>query len=483
MQDFDLKTELSESDWIESESLRTLMRPRLSMTWFAAGTMVAMAMQLYDHTNPILIGFWLLVSLVTVGFRYHIKAVFNQHLINASVADQIRFVERNQLAWTLQAFTWGVSGWLFFTNIPIENQYLGATILTFVGFAAVQNLHTHRVISSQFVYLLMGTQIFGAVWYIVYIWQFQGPLLQHIHLLSLMVIWLVLHVFNKRMYNTFQRNLALQFRNNNLIRTLNLKTEQLAHEKQVATNANEVIQRFYSSSAHDIRQPVYALKLYAEMGAADLSQLPGLLPKITASCDSIHKLFDSLFEFEQINAGHVQVTHETVDIDEVVEDLEQQFKPLARRKKLEFRTNAISGYLQTDQLLVKRILTCFISNAVKFTETGGILVAVRKRKAMVVFEVWDTGLGVDSVHLEHVFEEFYKVGDYSSNDEGFGLGLSVVKRLSAYAEGSRVSVNSRLGVGSVFRFELPIRTYARPYIRSRFNNLQTLPIVIDHHLT
>jgi signal transduction histidine kinase len=218
------------------------------------------------------------------------------------------------------------------------------------------------------------------------------------------------------------------------------------------------------------------------MGAADLSQLPSLLPKITASCDSIHKLFDSLFEFEQINAGHVQVAHETVDIDEVIDDLEQQFKPLARRKKLEFRTNAISGYLQTDQLLIKRILTCFISNAVKFTETGGILVAVRKRKAMVVFEVWDTGIGVDKVHLDHVFEEFYKVGDYSSNDEGFGLGLSVVKRLSAFAEGSRVSVNSRLGVGSVFRFELPIRTYARPYIRSRFDGLQTLPIVIDHHL-
>ncbi len=97
------------------------------------------------------------------------------------------------------------------------------------------------------------------------------------------------------------------------------------------------------------------------MGAADLSQLPTLLPKITASCDYIHKLFDSLFEFEQINAGHVQVAHETVDIDEVIEYLEHQFKPLARRKKSEFRTNAIPGYLQTDQLLVclSRRLTSF----------------------------------------------------------------------------------------------------------------------------
>jgi signal transduction histidine kinase len=224
------------------------------------------------------------------------------------------------------------------------------------------------------------------------------------------------------------------------------------------------------------------------MGEADQSQLPNLLPKITASCDAIHKLFDSLFEFEQINAGHVHITHETVDIDEVMEDLEQKFKPMAHRKNLKFHTNVVSGYLQTDQLLIKRILTCFISNAIKYTKKGGILVAVRKRQSMVVFEVWDTGIGINSTNLEHVFEEFYKVGELSSADEGFGLGLSVVKRLSAYAEGSRISVNSRLGSGSVFRFELPIKTYAKPYIRSRFENSHltrptSLPIVIDHYLS
>jgi signal transduction histidine kinase len=62
---------------------------------------------------------------------------------------------------------------------------------------------------------------------------------------------------------------------------------------------------------------------------------------------------------------------------------------------------------------VKRILTCFISNAIKYTEKGGILIAVRKRKSMVVFEVWDTGIGIDASHHAHVFEEFYKVGDFS----------------------------------------------------------------------
>jgi two-component system, sensor histidine kinase len=483
MQDLDLKTELSESDWIESVSLPLLTKPRSRMTWFAVGTMVAMAVQLYGHVNTYLIAAWLFVSLVVVAFRVHVKSEFNKHLLNSELSVKSAFIARNKLAWTLNAFTWGVSGWLFFSSIPIENQYIGATILTFVGLVAVHNLNAHREISTQFINVLMGTQVLGAVWYIAYVLQFQGPQLQYIHLLSLIVIWAILHIFNNRLFNAFRRNLSLQFRNNSLIKTLNLKTEQLAHEKQVAMNANEVIQRFYSSSAHDIRQPVYALKVYAELAEQDAENLPALLPKIVASCDAINRLYDSLFDFEQISAGHVSVSHQTVDIDEVIDDLEHQFKPLARRKNLEFRTNTVSGYLQTDQLLVKRILTCFISNAIKYTEKGGILITVRKRKSMVVFEVWDTGIGIDATHLQHVFEEFYKVGDFSSTDEGFGLGLSVVKRLSSYSEGSTISVNSRVGVGSVFRFAMPLKIYAPPYIKSRFENLKSLPLVLDHDIS
>lgn len=483
MDQLDLKTELSEKAWIEGESFRLLMKPRSRMTWFSSGTMVAMAVQLYGHVNTLLLAAWLLVSLVVVAFRVHIKSEFNKHFLNADIGIKSAFVNRNQLAWTLNAFTWGVSGWLFFTNITIENQYIGATILTFVGFVAIHNLNSHKEISSQFIHILMGTQVLGAVWHIAYIWQFHGSQLQYIHLLSLGFIWVVLYLFNNRLFNAFRRNQSLQYRNGSLIRTLNQRSEQLEHEKQVALNANEVIQRFYSSAAHDIRQPVYALKVYADLAKTDASQLPPLLPKITDSCDAINMLFDSLFEFEQINSGHVNVAHQTVEIDELIDDLEHQFKPLARRKNLEFRTNTVSGYLQTDQLLIKRILTCFISNAVKYTHQGGILVAVRKRKDAIVFEVWDTGIGIDAAHLAHVFEEFYKVGDFSSTDEGFGLGLSVVKRLSAYAENSHISVNSKVGLGSVFRFAVPIKIYSPPYIPSRFDNLKSLPLVLDHDLS
>ena len=479
----EINPELSESEWIESESIRQLMQSRAGMMAIASFAMLVMTLQLYGHVNTLLIASWFVVSMVVLAFRYNIKSLFNKHLARADIGSQSDFAKRYGLVLTLNAFTWGMSGWLFFTNIPVQNQYICATMLNVVGFAAVHNLHTYPFISRQFINVLMGTQVLGALWYIGYIGGFQGSQIQYVHFLSLVAIWLVLRIFDNRFYTNFKRNLTLQHRNSVLIQNLNRQTEQLEHEKQVAVNANQVIQRFYSSAAHDIRQPVYALKVYADVANEDSSQIPKLLPKITESCDAINALFASLFDFDQVNSGHVNVAHQTVDIDEVVDDLELQYKHLARHKNLQFRTNAISGFLQTDQLLVKRILTCFISNALKYTEKGGILLAVRKSSVGIDFEVWDTGIGIDAEHHEHIFEEFYKVGNFASIDEGFGLGLSVVNKLSAYAENSSITMQSRVGRGSVFRFTLPLKVYAPPYFQPKYDNVTALPLVLDHDLS
>jgi signal transduction histidine kinase len=353
----------------------------------------------------------------------------------------------------------------------VQNQYICATMLNVVGFAAVQNLTTYKSVVQAFVNVLMGTQLVGACWYIIYVGKLDVPFIQVVHLSSIILIWLLLHTLNKRLHVSFRNNLVLQYRNATLIHSLNRQTELLAHEKQIALNANEVIQRFYSSAAHDIRQPVYA------------EQVPELLPKMLASCDAINKLFNSLFEFERINAGHVNVHDQVVDIDQLVEAIEFEFKPLARLIKLDFRTRFISGFLQTDALLIKRILTCFVTNAIKYTHHGGILLAVRKKSNFIVFEVWDTGIGIDPVHLRRVFDEFYKVNEFSSANEGFGLGLSIVKRLSHYAENSTISAHSKVGQGSVFRFALPIKVYIPPYAPARLDNVKSLPLVLDFDIS
>jgi signal transduction histidine kinase len=480
MNEFDTKNELSEADWIETQSIDLLLEPRRGTTSFAALSMVVMAILVYEHVNLWLLLGWLGSSFGILFYRYKLKMRCAAGMALANVASKRKFIKKYRFAWTANALTWGASGWLFFANIPVQNQYICAMTLFVVGFVGVLNLNSQRIISAQFINVLMGTQVAGGLVYVGFMHTADITTLQCAHLASLLAVWLIFHILDNRFYASFRRNLVLYYQNSRLIQSLNRRTEQLEQEKQVALNANQVIQRFYSSAAHDIRQPVYALKVYADLAMEDVTQVPQLLPKINASCNAVEALFSSLFDYEKIKSGFINVLHQTVDIDAVVEEIERTFKPQARARNLQFRVNSISGFLNTDQALILRILTCFVTNAIKYTTSGGVLLAVRQSKSSIDFEVWDTGCGIDKANHELIFEEFFKVGEHANTDDGLGLGLCVVKRLSAFAENSSITVQSRLKRGSVFRFSLPLKIYTPPQTQSSIIDEKLQSLVVDH---
>lgn len=470
---------LSESRWIESESIRLLMQPRSSMMAIAVLAMFVMAGLLYGYVNTALVLGWLALSLLVVVARMRVKAYFAKHLAQADIDAQVKFVDRYGPAWTLNALTWGLSGWLFFANIPIQYQYICVCILNIVGFVAIHNLTPHRKIVRQFINFLIGTQVVGALWKIGIVHHFQSPQIQYIHLISLLVFWILFRVLDNRFYSSFHSDHVLQYRNANLIDFLNRQTKQLAHEKQLALNANETIKRFYSSAAHDIRQPVYALRVYSDFVAEDPTQAHHLIPKISQSCDAIHALFDSLLDFEKVHSGQINVAYEAVDMADVFHELELHFRPFALAKNLEMRVVPVTGFLYTDYALVKRILSHFVSNAIKYTNKGGLLIGARKTEKFISFEVWDTGIGIDSAHHDDVFEEFFKVGEQSSADEGFGLGLSIVKRLATFVEGASIIVQSKLGRGTVFKFKVLLSLYAPLDFSATLNTSMQLERPLD----
>jgi signal transduction histidine kinase len=480
MNEFDTKNELSEADWIDSQSIDLLLEPRRGTTSYAALAMLVMMFLVYEYINFWLLLGWLGASFGILLYWFRLKIRCVEDMAYASVASKRKFIKKYSFAWTGYAFTWGASGWLFFANIPVQNQYVVAMMLFVVGFVGVLNLNSQRKISGQFINALMGTQVTGGLAYIGFSDNADITSLQCAHLASLLVVWLIFHIVDNRFFVSYRRNLALYYQNSSLIQSLNRRTEQLEQEKQVALHANQVLKRFYSSAAHDIRQPVYALKVYADMAMDDITQVPQLLPKINASCNAVEALFSSLFDYEKIKSGLINVVHETVDIDAVVEEIEHRFQPLARARNLQFRVNTISGFLNTDQALILRILTCFVTNALKYTARGGVLLAVRKTKSSIDFEVWDTGCGIDKSNHELIFEEFFKVGEHANADDGLGLGLCVVKRLSGFAENSSITMQSRLKRGSVFRFSLPLSIYTPPYFRPEMINQQLRPLRVDH---
>jgi signal transduction histidine kinase len=223
--------------------------------------------------------------------------------------------------------------------------------------------------------------------------------------------------------------------------------------------SNKLVQQFYSGAAHDLRQPVYAMQLYASMLSDDASLGKVLLPKITQSCESINDMFNTLFDYQQTHMNDTDLVEKDIKIHETFRSLALHFQPIAAGKGLEIRFRSIGGFITIVPLYLARILSNLISNALRYTTKGGVLVVARKTNANLQFEVWDTGIGIDDSKKQHIFNEFYKVNDIEIDNEGLGLGLAIAKQLSARIPKSEISVRSRVGRGSVFTFSVPLERY------------------------
>jgi signal transduction histidine kinase len=178
-----------------------------------------------------------------------------------------------------------------------------------------------------------------------------------------------------------------------------------------------------------------------------------IAPKIVESTKAVNALFDSLFDLVRLDAGKIRLRVEPVQLPKLLQDLELQYRPLAEAKGLALRMHLVPGTALSDPILLQRIVGNLISNAVKYTHRGGLLVASRATPCGPCIEIWDTGVGIAPEHQREVFREFYKVPTHSGTEEGFGLGLSIVERLT-HILGHPLTMASRPGRGTVFRLQL-----------------------------
>lgn len=331
--------------------------------------------------------------------------------------------------------------------------------MSLVAYVSVLNLSVNRKLAFQFTNVYIGTQVAYGLWIIGIERNFEAPGIFYVHLVGLATVWLFCMVLIHRINKSFISDCKLNFKNHALIQSLERQTEQLEQEKKSVETANATIKRFYSSAAHDIRQPVYALNMYADIVVDEPHRTLELAPKFKQACHAVDALFRSLFDFEKIQAGEVDVNVEYLDLHRVFLDIQKHYKPKAEAKKIELRVLPAKGFILADNAILKGILYHLVSNAIKYTNNGGVLVACRKKSDKLIFEIWDTGIGICPTYQAEVFNEFFKVHEHSSADEGFGLGLTVVKRLSTYIKGSNIVLKSKLGRGSVFKFEVPSHIY------------------------
>ncbi|PKL93234.1 MAG: sensor histidine kinase, partial [Gemmatimonadetes bacterium HGW-Gemmatimonadetes-1] len=245
----------------------------------------------------------------------------------------------------------------------------------------------HRPTQRNYILTLSVTMAAVILWRTVVDRQFESPAYHYWLLLLVVLNCVILLKTGEQLHRTSRRNAELRYRNDQLIGSLIQQTD-------AALAAVTVKNRFLASAAHDIRQPVHALALYADWLRNEPDLAREITPKIVEATKAVNSLFDSLFDLARLDSGQVQVRVERIDVVRLLKDLELQYRPMAQARGLQFRLRLAPGCVLSDQILLKRVLGNLIANAIKYTASGGILVASRRDGNGMRIEVWDTGVGI-----------------------------------------------------------------------------------------
>ena len=361
------------------------------------------------------------------------------------------------LASALAGLCWGALAWLFFTPDQPLMLAIVAIVLMSILSSATQSLGPF--FPAHLAFALPCVLPFAARC----LWSGQGSLAT---LGALTLVYLVMaELFALRIARAIEDALRLRFENESLV-------AQLTVENERAATANLAKTRFLATASHDLRQPIHAMSLFVPALKA-LATQPTVSPRVVgniaerlqAALDTMAQLLNRLLDMSRLDAGALQPSPQPVNLHALLHKVSDEVAQQALTKGLKLRVHDHAALVvQTDPAILHTILSNLASNAVRYTERGGVLLAARRRGDRVRLEVWDSGIGISTEDLPRITDEFFQAQGGqrdASQSRGFGLGLAIVKR-SAELLGSPLRVRSRPGRGSVFAIELPLATAAAP---------------------
>jgi Na+/proline symporter/signal transduction histidine kinase len=237
------------------------------------------------------------------------------------------------------------------------------------------------------------------------------------------------------------------------------RTEDLRADKAEAEQANLGKTRFLAAASHDLLQPLHAARLFIS-ALAERSK-DELVDKIDASLRSVDTLLGALLDVSKLDAGGIKPQVTAIPVEPMLRALDAEFGALAHERRLRLTHVPTSAWVQSDPTLLRRILQNFVSNAIRYTRSGRVLVGCRRHRDRLTIEVWDTGPSIPEEKREEIFEEFKRLpGREDGRDRGLGLGLAIVRRIAEML-GHGITLRSRLGLGSCFAVDLPLAEPAR----------------------
>jgi signal transduction histidine kinase len=250
----------------------------------------------------------------------------------------------------------------------------------------------------------------------------------------------------------------LEFAQRDLEQKIDKATQALREQKEAAEQANNAKSRFLAAASHDLRQPMHALSLL--VSAAQLETDPAaqgfILRRIENGTAALSDLLNSLLDISRLDGGGVEVRQEDFAVESLMHRLQDTYQSLAEEKGLELMIRPTKAFTRSDPALLERILGNLLSNAIRYTPSGGaVYVAVRPRGQDWLIQVRDNGPGIALKDQETIFQEFVQLSNPQRDRSlGLGLGLAIVQRLVKLL-GHQIEVRSLPGQGATFGLRIP----------------------------
>jgi signal transduction histidine kinase/ActR/RegA family two-component response regulator len=235
--------------------------------------------------------------------------------------------------------------------------------------------------------------------------------------------------------------------------------DALIAAREEADRANNAKTRFLATASHDLRQPLQTIRLLnASMitltqGAHELNDL---LRNQEQAINSASRLLNSLLDITRLESGAIEPQLAPVPLQAILTDLARECEPVAASKRLELKFPVSEAVISTDRMLLTQLLQNLLGNALKYTQAGGISIAVNVDSDALSLDVEDTGSGIPEDKLDRIFDEYYQVDRQGTQRSGVGLGLAIVREVSRLL-GYSVSVSSKLGSGTRVRVRIPLQ--------------------------
>jgi signal transduction histidine kinase len=432
---------------IRSDQVRTvyLHSPTTTIGSLVAG--LALVAVMWDHVSHSVLAGWLLA----LGLHQALR-VYHYYGYRASGADQQseRWGRLYIAAAVTAGLIWGSAGVLMFVPDSLPHQAMLVLILFGIGAVSIASL---SAFAPAFYALILLTLLPITVRMLLD----PGPARVYLAIPAIIVLLVVLS-FGRTINRIIAESKRRRFENLDLIEELRAQ-KAIAEQAQLAAEAaNRSKTQFFAAASHDLRQPLHAMGLFASALHEKITD-PGVLnivESINASVAALEGLFNELLDISKIDSGVIRPRLAHFPLDDVFGRLQDEFAAEAQAKGLRLAVSGGGHTVESDAVLLERIVRNLIGNAVRYTSSGEVSVSATPAGGSVRIEVRDTGPGIRPEDQKRIFEEFVQLANPGrTSRKGLGLGLSIVQRLCALL-GYEISLASELGRGSAFSFEVPV---------------------------